>query len=55
MVVYTGLMQLLKGPAQETQLAAVIGHEVAHVVARHAVSSPCYWSVYNLPKDCAGA
>ena len=39
MVVYTGLMQLLKGPAQESQLAAVIGHEIAHVVARHAVSS----------------
>lgn len=35
-VVYTGLLQLLHGPAMETQLAAVLGHEIAHVVARHA-------------------
>lgn len=38
-VVYTGLLKLLQGPAMETQLAAVIGHEIAHVVARHAVRS----------------
>ena len=37
-VVYTGLLKLLQGPAMETQLAAVLGHEIAHVVARHAVS-----------------
>lgn len=36
-VVYTGLLRLLQGPAMETQLAAVLGHEIAHVVARHAV------------------
>lgn len=36
-VVYTGLLKLLQGPAMETQLAAVLGHEIAHVVARHAV------------------
>ncbi|KAA6419203.1 hypothetical protein WJX79_002881 [Trebouxia sp. C0005] len=35
-VVYTGLLKLLQGPAMETQLAAVLGHEIAHVVARHA-------------------
>lgn len=44
-VVYTGLMQLLKGPAMETQLAAVLGHEIAHVVARHAVSNHCCCAV----------
>ena len=36
-VVYTGLLKLLQEPAMETQLAAVLGHEIAHVVARHAV------------------
>ena len=36
-VVYTGLLKLLRGPAMETQVAAVLGHEIAHVVARHAV------------------
>lgn len=54
-VVYAGLMQLLKGPAQETQLAAVIGHEIAHVVARHAVR-PQYLTAllqYMLCKDFA--
>ncbi|KAL3138676.1 hypothetical protein ABBQ32_006432 [Trebouxia sp. C0010 RCD-2024] len=35
-VVYTGLLKLLQGPAMETQVAAVLGHEIAHVVARHA-------------------
>lgn len=35
-VVYTGLLKLLRGPAMETQVAAVLGHEIAHVVARHA-------------------
>ena len=37
-VVYTGLLKLLRGPAMETQVAAVLGHEIAHVVARHSVS-----------------
>ena len=37
MVVYTGLLKLLRGPAMETQVAAVLGHEIAHVVARHSV------------------
>lgn len=37
-VVYTGLLRLLQGRAVETQLAAVLGHEIAHVVARHSVS-----------------
>ena len=37
-VVYTGLLKLLQGRAMETQLAAVLGHEIAHVVARHSVS-----------------
>ena len=59
-VVYTGLMQLLKGPAQETQLAAVIGHEIAHVVARHAVRSQ-YFNILQqhmlckrFAKPCSG-
>lgn len=63
-VVYTGLMKLLQGPAMETQLAAVLGHEIAHVVARHAVSlqpdclgranrsgnpkSCCFWLLFKL-------
>lgn len=34
MVVYTGLLKLLD---DETQLANVLSHEAAHVVARHAV------------------
>lgn len=40
-VVYTGLIKRLQGPAMEAQLAAVLGHEIAHVVARHAVCSNC--------------
>jgi len=34
-VVYTGLLKLLR---QEDEIAAVLGHEVAHVLARHIVS-----------------
>ena len=34
MVVHTGLLKLLD---DETQLANVLSHEAAHVVARHAV------------------
>ena len=40
MVVYTGLLKLLRGPAMETQVAAVLGHEIAHIVARHSVRTP---------------
>ena len=41
MVVFTGLMKLLKN---DDELAAVLAHEVAHVLARHAVrahAEPC--------------
>ncbi len=34
-VVYTGLLRLLR---KEDEIAAVLGHEVAHVLARHIVS-----------------
>lgn len=34
-VVYTGLLKMLH---QEDEIAAVLGHEVAHVLARHIVS-----------------
>lgn len=47
MVVYTGLLKLLQGPAMETQVAAVLGHEIAHVVARHAV-----WTLRVLSVTC---
>ena len=36
MVVYTGLLKLLDS---DDELAAVLAHEAAHVVARHAVRS----------------
>ena len=36
MVFYTGLLQLLK---TQDEIAAVMGHEAAHVVARHTVST----------------
>ena len=42
-VVYTGLLKLLQGPAMETQVAAVLGHEIAHVVARHSVRTLTVW------------
>ena len=38
MVFYTGLLQLLK---TQDEIAAVMGHEAAHVVARHTVRDPC--------------
>ena len=50
-VVYTGLLKLLQGRAMETQLAAVLGHEIAHVVARHSVSSAYGPIVQRLWKD----
>lgn len=34
-VVYSGLLHLLR---KEDEVAAVLGHEVAHVLARHIVS-----------------
>ena len=36
-LVYTGLLRALQ---QEDQLAAVLSHEIAHVLARHTVSMP---------------
>jgi hypothetical protein len=38
-VVYTGLLRLL---SNEDELAGVLAHEVAHVVARHAVRLPFF-------------
>ena len=35
MLVYTGLLRALQ---QEDQLAAVLSHEIAHVLARHTVN-----------------
>ncbi len=35
-VVYTGLLRLLR---KEDEIAAVLGHEVAHVLGRHIVSA----------------
>ena len=34
-LVYTGLLRALQ---QEDQLAAVLSHEIAHVLARHTVN-----------------
>ena len=36
-VFYTGLLRLLES---EDEIAAILGHEAAHVVARHIVSAP---------------
>ena len=36
-VFYTGLLRLLES---EDEIAAILGHEAAHVVARHIVSTP---------------
>jgi Zn-dependent protease with chaperone function len=36
-VVYTGLLKLIDS---DDELAAVLAHEAAHVVARHAVCTP---------------
>ncbi len=38
-VFYTGLLQLLK---TKDEIAAVMGHEAAHVVARHTVRTFAY-------------
>ena len=35
-VFYTGLLRLLES---EDEIAAILGHEAAHVVARHIVST----------------
>ena len=45
-VVFTGLLQLLQ--MHDDEIAAVLGHEVAHVLARHIVSAlrPMPGSVY---------
>ena len=37
MVFYTGLLRLLES---EDEIAAILGHEAAHVVSRHIVSTP---------------
>ncbi|DBB00315.1 TPA: hypothetical protein ACH3X1_014138 [Trebouxia sp. C0004] len=52
-VVYTGLLKLLQGPAMETQLAAVLGHEIAHVVARHAAERMTQSEVFGLIRTAA--
>ena len=39
-VVTTGLLDLL---SSEDELAAVLAHETAHVLARHTVSHSCLW------------
>ena len=36
-VFYTGLLRLLES---EDEIAAILGHEAAHVVSRHIVSTP---------------
>lgn len=43
-VIYTGL--LLNLIRSDDELAAVMAHEVAHVVARHTVSSMSAWSEF---------
>ena len=40
MVVTTGLLDLL---SSKDELAAVLAHETAHVLARHHVSHSCLW------------
>ncbi len=48
-VVYTGLLKILE---QDDELAAVLAHEVAHVLARHAVSgipAPGVTVSYTIP------
>jgi predicted Zn-dependent protease len=42
-VVHTGLLELL---SSDDQVAAVLGHEAAHVLARHAVSHPAFCTVF---------
>ena len=45
-VVFTGLLHLLQ--MHDDEIAAVLGHEVAHVLARHIVSS-----LLSPPPACA--
>ena len=53
MVVYTGLLRLMDS---EDELANVLAHEAAHVVARHSVSVPssCGETMYVAVSESTG-
>lgn len=45
-VVHTGLLDIIRS---DDELAAVLGHETAHVLARHVVITSCHRTALSQP------